>query len=76
MVRKIEEEGDRNGGLDSDSSVEKLGSERIGRTRRGGIESGIDRERNCRVDVAVENCVGVGGVKSIDMIGELQMNIF
>ena len=56
--------------------MEKLGSEGIDMTRRGGIEIGIDRERNCRVDVAVENCVGVGGVKSIDMIGESQMNIF
>ena len=32
--------------------------------------------RDCRVDFAVENCVGVGGVKSIDMIGESHMNIF
>ena len=71
----IEEEGDRKGGFGSDLSVEKLGTEGIDKTRRGGIESGIDKGRNCRVDVAVENCVGVGGVKSIDMIRESHMNI-
>ena len=31
--------------------------------------------RDCGVDFAVENCVGVDGLKSLDMIGESHMNI-
>ena len=80
--RIIEEEGDRKGGLGSDSSAERLGTEGVDGTRNGGIEGGIDKEedrrnmsRDCRVDVVVDNCVGVGGVKSIDMIRESHMNI-
>jgi hypothetical protein len=57
MVRIIEEEGDRKGGCGSDSSVEKLGSEEIDRTRREGIEGGIEG----RVDIAEDDCIGFGG---------------
>ena len=79
----IEEEGDGKGGLGSDSSAESLGTEEIDRSGNGGIEGGIDKEedcrntsRDCRVDLVLEDCVGVGGVKSIDMIRESHMNIF
>ena len=80
--RIIEEEGNRKGGLGSDSSAERLGTEGVDRSRNGGIKGGIDREedcrnmsRDCRVGFAVENCVGVGGVKSIDLVRESFMDI-
>jgi len=60
MVRMIKEEGDRKGGYGSDSSVEKLGSEEVDRTRREGIEGGIEG----RVDIAEDDRVGFGGFGS------------
>ena len=81
MGRSIEEEGDRNGGFGPDSSVERLGSEGIDRTRRGCVEGCIDGG-DCveggiyggesRVDLAEENCVGFGGFGS----RRSHMNIF
>ena len=68
MVRMIEEEGDRKGGFGSDSSVEKLGSEEIDRTRREGIEGGIEG----RVDIEEDSRIGFRGFGS----RRTHMNIF
>ena len=50
----------QDGGFGSDSSVEKLGSEEVDRTRREGIEGGIEG----RVDFAEDDRVGFGGFGS------------
>ena len=44
----IEEEGDRKGGLGSDSSLERLGTEGVDGNRNGGIEGEIDKDEDCR----------------------------
>ena len=62
-----------------DSSEERLGTEGIDRSRRGGIDK-VENSRirlgDCRVVLEEENCVGVGGLKSCSMSGESHMNIF
>ena len=52
--------------------------EGIGRIRHGGIDKVEDcrnRLGDCRVDFENESRVGIGGLKSCSMTGELHMNI-
>ena len=77
-VWRFEEGGDRKGGSGMDSSEERLGMERIDRSRHGGIDKVEDCRillGDCRADFEEESCAGVGGLKSCSMSGELHMNI-
>ena len=67
------------GGSGLDSSAESLGMKGIDRSRNGGIDRVEDRRNHlgdCRVDVDVESRVGIGGLESHCMSGEMHMNIF